>query len=257
MVMAVRMAVPMVMVMAVIIPGMRLGAAIGAAFRLKRRLDMRDRRAEPLKHRLDDMIGPDADDAPADLGGQMPVAEMPGDAGKLRGIPSAHLDQRLRVPPRRAASARPPAASRRRRPSPPPWAGRAGWVRRAPSPASDGGGGARRNRASGCPAAASAGQFDAGECSIARSMMRAYSFISSTLTAFATTCTARPPSRQARRGSSPNSCDSRPFNCTSTWHMTPPRSMTLTFAGMSLRAPCFMGCPISQVDRCPHPALNT
>ena len=40
---------------------MRMAAAgIGAAFGIERRLDLDDARAEPLHHRLDDVIAPDA-----------------------------------------------------------------------------------------------------------------------------------------------------------------------------------------------------
>ena len=53
---------------------------IGAAFGIERRFDLDHARAEPLHHRLDDMIAPDPQAFWHDLRRQMPVAEMPGEA---------------------------------------------------------------------------------------------------------------------------------------------------------------------------------
>src|SRR5579871_1277766 len=74
---------------------MRGGFGIGAAFRIERRLDLDHARSQPLHHRLDDMITPDAQRLGHDLGRQMAVAEMPGDPDQMMRITSLDLDQRL------------------------------------------------------------------------------------------------------------------------------------------------------------------
>jgi hypothetical protein len=79
------------MVMAVVLTV----AAIGTAFRLKRRLDMMYRTAQPDDHRLDDMVGPDAQPILTHLRRQMPIAQMPGDAYELMPIAGRDLDQRF------------------------------------------------------------------------------------------------------------------------------------------------------------------
>jgi hypothetical protein len=70
-------------------------AGIGAAFGIERSLDLNHARAEPLHHRLDDVIAPDPQAPGRDLGRQMAVAEMPGDADQMLRINPANLDQRL------------------------------------------------------------------------------------------------------------------------------------------------------------------
>ena len=70
-------------------------AGIGAAFGIERRLDLDDARAEALHHRLDHVIPADAKALRHDLGRQMAVAEMPGDANQVQRIGAADLDQRL------------------------------------------------------------------------------------------------------------------------------------------------------------------
>ena len=68
---------------------------IGAAFGIERRFDLDQAGAEPLDHRLDDMIAPDAQRLGHDLGRQMAIAEMPGDADQMMRIAALDLDQRL------------------------------------------------------------------------------------------------------------------------------------------------------------------
>ena len=72
------------------------GVSIGAAFGIERRLDLDDARAQSLHHGFDDMIAPDAQAFAGDLGGQMPIAEMPGDPDQMVRIDAADLHQRLR-----------------------------------------------------------------------------------------------------------------------------------------------------------------
>jgi hypothetical protein len=79
--------------------GRRVGVAsigIGAAFGIEWRLDLDHARAEPLHHRLDDMVAPDPQAPRGDLGRQMAVAEMPGDPNQMLRITAPDLGQRLR-----------------------------------------------------------------------------------------------------------------------------------------------------------------
>lgn len=71
-------------------------AGIGAAFRVERRFDLDDARAQSLHHRLDDVIAPDAQALPRYLGRQMPIAEMPGKANQMLRIAAADFHKRLR-----------------------------------------------------------------------------------------------------------------------------------------------------------------
>ena len=75
---------------------MRMARRIGAAFGIERRLDLDDPRAEPLHHRFDDMIAPNAQALGHDLGRQMAVAEMPGDPDQIMRIRPSDFDQQLR-----------------------------------------------------------------------------------------------------------------------------------------------------------------
>src|SRR5712675_1175562 len=70
-------------------------AGIGAAFGVERRLDLDHARAEPLHHRLDDVVAADPQALRHDLGRQMTIAEMPGDADQMLRIVAADLGQRL------------------------------------------------------------------------------------------------------------------------------------------------------------------
>ena len=89
---------PMI-VRGMIVPAVRrmwLGRmGIGAAFGIERRLDLDHAGAKALHHRLDDVIAPDAQAFPGDLGRQMAVAEMPGDPDQMLRIGAANFDQRL------------------------------------------------------------------------------------------------------------------------------------------------------------------
>ena len=90
------MIVTIVMMMAMIMRGMimrrlRIRPALG----IERRLDLDDARAQSLHHRLDDVIPADPQAFWHDLGRQMAVAEMPGDANQMQGIGAPDLDQGL------------------------------------------------------------------------------------------------------------------------------------------------------------------
>ncbi len=75
---------------------MGVTARIGAALGIERRLDLDDARAQPLHHRLDDVIAADAQAFRHDLGRQMAIAEMPGDPDQMQRIDAADFEQRLR-----------------------------------------------------------------------------------------------------------------------------------------------------------------
>lgn len=80
----------------VIMPMRRMATAgIGAAFRIERRFDGNDTRAEATHHLLDHVIAPDAQALADDLGGQMTIAEMPGDPHKMMRIRAANFHQRF------------------------------------------------------------------------------------------------------------------------------------------------------------------
>lgn len=68
---------------------------IGPAFRIERRLDGNDARTEAPHHVLDNVIAPDAKSLANNLGGQMAIAKMPGDAHQMKRIGAADLHQRL------------------------------------------------------------------------------------------------------------------------------------------------------------------
>ena len=74
---------------------------VGAAFRVERRLDMGDRRAEPGQHRLDDVIAADQQPVAGELGRQVAIAEMPGDADQMGGVARTDLGQRFGRRPHR------------------------------------------------------------------------------------------------------------------------------------------------------------
>jgi hypothetical protein len=69
---------------------------ISATFGIEWRFDLDHARAQPLHHRLDDMIAPDTQAPRRDLGRQMAVAEMPGDPNQMLRIGAADLGQGLR-----------------------------------------------------------------------------------------------------------------------------------------------------------------
>jgi hypothetical protein len=89
---------PMIMgrvIVMMIVHGVMVAAGIGATFRIERRLDFDHARAQPLHHRLDDMIAADPKPLRHDLRRQVTVAEMPGDPDQMVRIAAANLDQRL------------------------------------------------------------------------------------------------------------------------------------------------------------------
>ena len=88
MVVAVRM---IVMRMAVIMSARGIGAALG----IEGSLDLDHAAAQALHHRLDDMIAANAQALRHQLGRQMAIAEMPGDADQMMRIGALDLEQRL------------------------------------------------------------------------------------------------------------------------------------------------------------------
>jgi len=68
---------------------------IGAAFRIERSFDLDEARAQTSHHRLDHMVAADAQSPRGDLGRQMPVAEMPGEANQMLRIASPDFKERL------------------------------------------------------------------------------------------------------------------------------------------------------------------
>jgi hypothetical protein len=75
---------------------MPLAAAfVSAAFGIERRLDLDDARAQPLHHRLDHMIAADAQSPLRDLGRQVSVAEVPGEADQMLRVARPDFQERL------------------------------------------------------------------------------------------------------------------------------------------------------------------
>src|SRR6185437_10971000 len=103
MVMMIAMIVMMVMAMRMIVAGVTMPfmrmtmrrSGIGATLGIERRLDLDDACAEPLHHRLDDVIPADAQSLRHELRRQMAVAEMPGDPDQVMRIAALDLEQRL------------------------------------------------------------------------------------------------------------------------------------------------------------------
>ena len=101
MVMIVAMMVTALLVRGMTVPrmiirvvGVRL-AGIGAAFGIERRFDLDEARAQPSDHCLDHMIAADAQSSGRDLGRQMPIAEMPGQANQMLRIVPPDFKERL------------------------------------------------------------------------------------------------------------------------------------------------------------------
>ena len=69
---------------------------VSAVFRIERRFERRQPRAEPAQHVLDDVIAADAQPIAADLHVDMPIADVPGQPRQLVCIGSRDFDQRLR-----------------------------------------------------------------------------------------------------------------------------------------------------------------
>ena len=80
------------MIMRVI--GVRV-AGIGATFGIERRFDLDEARAQPSHHCLDHMIAADAQSPSRDLGRQVPIAEMPGEADQMLRIVPPDFEERL------------------------------------------------------------------------------------------------------------------------------------------------------------------
>ena len=91
MIIMVMMAVVTMIMRGMIMRRLRIRPALG----IERRLDLDDARAQTLHHRLDDVIPADAQAFWHDLGRQMAVAEMPGDANQMQRIGAPDLDQGL------------------------------------------------------------------------------------------------------------------------------------------------------------------
>ena len=78
------------------VPGVIMtGAGIGADLRVERRVAPGDPAAQPLDHRGDDMVGPDAQPVLQRLQRQMPVADMPRDAQQIGRCFGGDLEHRL------------------------------------------------------------------------------------------------------------------------------------------------------------------
>jgi hypothetical protein len=75
---------------------MGVTARVRPPFGIERRFDLDDARAQPLHHRLDDVIAADAQAFRHDLGRQMTIAEMPGDPHQMQRIGAADFEQRFR-----------------------------------------------------------------------------------------------------------------------------------------------------------------
>jgi hypothetical protein len=71
-------------------------AGIGATFRIEWRLDLDQAGAQPLHHRLDDVIAPDAQAAARYLRRQVAIAEMPRYPDQMLRVVATNLHQRLR-----------------------------------------------------------------------------------------------------------------------------------------------------------------
>jgi hypothetical protein len=91
MVMIVIVAVMMVVVTMAVL----LGHLVGAAFRLERRVDYGDLRAEALQQRLDRRIAGKPQPALQNLNRNVPVAEMPGEPRERGKIRHARFQQRF------------------------------------------------------------------------------------------------------------------------------------------------------------------
>ena len=74
---------------------MRVGG-IGATFRIEWRLDLDQAGAQPLHHRLDDVIAPDAQATARYLRRQVAIAKMPCDPNQMLRVVATNFNQRLR-----------------------------------------------------------------------------------------------------------------------------------------------------------------
>ena len=92
---AVSMPVLAAVVMMVVPLGERTFAAISATLRLERALDVMHVRAKTDHHFFQHVIGLNVDRVACDLGGSMPVADVPGDARQHDRVLRVNLKQRL------------------------------------------------------------------------------------------------------------------------------------------------------------------
>src|SRR5271155_2974683 len=84
------------MIVAVFMPvRVARSAHVGAAFRVERRFDRDDLRAQAPRHLLDHRIPANAQALLQEFGRQMTIAEMPGDARQRRRVGGANFRQRL------------------------------------------------------------------------------------------------------------------------------------------------------------------
>ena len=96
MMMVITVVIVIAVVVAMIMRGMIVSRLrIRPALGIERRLDLDDARTQSLHHRLDDVIPADAQAFWHDLGRQMAVAEMPGNANEMQRIGAPDLDQGL------------------------------------------------------------------------------------------------------------------------------------------------------------------
>jgi hypothetical protein len=86
-----------VMVMPVMVMAVRHRHFVGAALGLEQTLDLADLRTEPLQHVGDDVIAPDPEPGRPDLGLEMAIAEVPGEAHQMTGVAAADLGKLLRL----------------------------------------------------------------------------------------------------------------------------------------------------------------
>jgi hypothetical protein len=70
-------------------------AGIGAAFGIERPVDLDQARAQPSQHRLDHMIAADAQSPLRDLGRQVSIAEVPGEADQMLRVARPDFQERL------------------------------------------------------------------------------------------------------------------------------------------------------------------
>ena len=75
----------------------RFALAVGAGLRIERRFFRGDVRAEPGEHLRENAIGPDEDAVRLDRRRHVAVAEMPGEAGEVMRVRSAHDEERLQL----------------------------------------------------------------------------------------------------------------------------------------------------------------
>jgi hypothetical protein len=84
------------MVVMMMVRAMVMMLAVGTGFGLEGGLEMAELRTEAKEHRLDHVVRANTQGVFADLGQEMPVAEMPGDLDEIRGSDLDHgLGQRL------------------------------------------------------------------------------------------------------------------------------------------------------------------